>query len=66
MKLLDELEARQRERAAENRRTLPPAVLAFADTIRKVFGDAVRLKTGKDWPGGSNVKGKRRARVVGV
>ena len=41
------------------KKPVPPKILAFARSIREVFGPGVKLYKGLPWPGGSNVKGKR-------
>lgn len=38
---------------------IPPAILAWALSMRKVFGQ-VSLRKGQRWPGGSNVRGSRK------
>jgi hypothetical protein len=38
----------------KNAQQLDPEVLAFARSIREAFGEGVRLRTGREWPGGSN------------
>jgi len=62
MQILDELEQRQAEQREANRKRMNPAILAFIDELRLVFGPVTGTQFAKPdrWPGGTNVKWCKR------
>lgn len=47
------------------KKPVPPEILAFAQSIRQLFGPGVTLHKGLLWPGGASTKGKRGSEKSG-